>query len=88
LPITLPALRAGFFLVFIPAFGEFIIPELMGGDKIYFVGNVVSQYILGNETGGLGAAFMVLSCFALVIAVACIYFGFKKLGKMLLKGMS
>ncbi|MCB1110012.1 MAG: ABC transporter permease [Chlamydiia bacterium] len=87
LPMTLPAVRAGFFLVFIPSFGEFIIPELMGGDRRFFVGNVVSQYVLGNETGGLGAAFMVLSCFALVIAVMCIYLTFKKVSKMLLKGL-
>lgn len=87
LPLTLPAVRAGFFLVFIPAFGEFIIPELMGGDKKYFVGNVVSQYVLGDETGGIGAAFMVLSCLALLLAVACIYMAFKKLSRMLLRGM-
>ena len=87
LPMTLPAVRAGFFLVFIPAFGEFIIPELMGGDKRYFVGNVVSQYVLGDETGGMGAAFMVLSCVALVATVMFIYFAFKKAGKMLLRGM-
>jgi spermidine/putrescine transport system permease protein len=87
LPLTLPAVRAGFFLVFIPSFGEFIIPELMGGDKRYFVGNVVSQYVLGDETGGMGAAFMVLSCIALVITVMFIYLGFKKVSKMLLKGM-
>lgn len=87
LPLTLPAVRAGFFLVFIPSFGEFIIPELMGGDKRYFVGNVVSQYILGNETGGLGAAFMVLSCFSLIGAVMLLYIGFKKVGKVLLRGL-
>jgi len=87
LPLTLPAIRAGFFLVFIPAFGEFIIPELMGGDKRYFVGNVISQYILGNETGGMGAAFMVLSCIALILAAICIYLGFNKFGKMLLRGI-
>lgn len=87
LPLTLPAVRAGFFLVFIPSFGEFIIPELMGGDKRYFVGNVVSQYILGDETGGMGAAFMVLSCLSLVITVMFIYLGFRKMSKLLLKGM-
>lgn len=87
LPLTLPAIRAGFFLVFIPSFGEFIIPELMGGDKRYFVGNVVSQYVLGDETGGMGAAFMVLSCISLVITVMMIYLGFKKASKVLLKGM-
>lgn len=87
LPMTLPAIRAGFFLVFIPSFGEFIIPELMGGDKRYFVGNVVSQYILGDETGGMGAAFMVLSCLSLVLTVILIYLGFRKVSGILLKGM-
>lgn len=87
LPLTLPAVRAGFFLVFIPSFGEFIIPELMGGDKRYFVGNVVSQYILGNETGGMGAAFMVLSSLSLVVTVMLIYVAFRKLSKMLLGGL-
>ena len=87
LPLTLSAVRAGFFLVFIPAFGEFIIPELMGGDKRYFVGNVVSQYILGNETRGMGGAFMVISCFSLMVAVSLIYLFFKKIHKLLLKEM-
>ena len=87
LPITLPAVRAGFFLVFIPSFGEFIIPELMGGDKKYFVGNVVSQYVLGKETGGLGAAFMVLSCASLVVTVMGIYMIFSKVSKFLLRGL-
>ncbi|WP_420420956.1 ABC transporter permease [Simkania sp.] len=87
LPLTLPAVRAGFFLVFIPAFGEFIIPELMGGDKRYFVGNVVSQYILGDETEGLGAAFMVVSCLSLLAATVGIYFFFKQVSKWLMRGM-
>ena len=87
LPLTLPAVRAGFFLVFIPAFGEFIIPELMGGDKRYFVGNVITQYILGDETGGMGAAFTVLSCISLIVAVMFIYIAFKKVGEILLRGL-
>lgn len=87
LPLTLPAVRAGFFLVFIPAFGEFIIPELMGGDKRYFVGNVISQYVLGGETEGLGAAFMVTSCVSLLGATTGIYFLFKKVSKWLMRGM-
>lgn len=86
LPLTLPAIRAGFFLVFIPSFGEFMIPQLMGGDKKYFVGNVVSQYVLGDETRGLGAAFMVLSCFSLVIASILLYLTFKKLNNWLVRG--
>jgi len=81
LPITMPAIRAGFFLVFIPAFGEFIIPELMGGDKHYFVGNVVSQYVLGNNTETLGSAFMILSALVLLTIGIIIYNLFNKMIK-------
>jgi|HubBroStandDraft_4_1064222.scaffolds.fasta_scaffold106618_2 ABC-type spermidine/putrescine transport system permease subunit I len=61
LPLTKRGLKAGFFLVYIPSFGEFAIPELMGGDRWMFVGTVVSHYILGDETGSLGAAFTVIA---------------------------
>jgi spermidine/putrescine transport system permease protein len=72
LPILLPAIRSGFFLVLIPSFGEFVIPELMGGDKMYFVGSVVSQFVLGENTSSLGAAFTVISACALILfSIVC-----------------
>ncbi len=86
LPLTLPAVRTGFFLVFIPSFGEFIIPELMGGDKYYFVGNAISEYVMGDNTGGIGAAFMVLSCISLISVAALIYILFKKVSQKLIRG--
>lgn len=73
LPLTMRGIRAGFFLVYIPSFGEFAIPSLMGGDKIMFVGNVVSEYILAEGTGSLGAAFMVVSCIILLITAIFFY---------------
>lgn len=74
LPLCSRAIKAGFFLVFIPSFGEFAIPELMGGDRRMFVGNVVSQFILGDATGSLGAAFTVLACSILLISALILYF--------------
>lgn len=73
LPLTMRGIRAGFFLVYIPSFGEFAIPSLMGGDKIMFVGNVVSDYILAEGTGSLGAAFMVVSCAFLLVTAILFY---------------
>lgn len=73
LPLTKRGLKAGFFLVFIPSFGEFAIPELMGGDKLMFVGTVVSHYILGDQTGSLGAAFTVLASVVLLLSAALLY---------------
>jgi spermidine/putrescine transport system permease protein len=81
LPLTLSGIRAGFFLVYIPSFGEFAIPELMGGDKQMFVGSVVSHYILGDETGSLGAAFTVISCLVLFLSAAFFYILINKILK-------
>ena len=72
-PLTLRGVRAGFFLVYIPSFGEFAIPELMGGDKRMFVGSVVSHYILGEQTGSLGSAFTVVSCIALLLSAIALF---------------
>jgi spermidine/putrescine transport system permease protein len=73
LPLTKRGLKAGFFLVYIPSFGEFAIPELMGGDKLMFVGTVVSNYILGDETGSLGAAFTLVASVLLLISTFILY---------------
>lgn len=69
IPILTPAIKLGFFLVYIPSFGEFVIPELMGGDKHYFVGNIVQQFMLGESTGSLGAAFTVVSAIGLIASI-------------------
>lgn len=74
LPLSSRGIRAGFFLVFIPSFGEFAIPELLGGDKQMFVGSVVAHYILGEETGQLGAAFTVVASLFLLAAASLLYF--------------
>jgi len=79
LPLTLGGIRAGFFLVYIPSFGEFAIPELMGGDKHMFVGSVVSHYILGDQTGSLGAAFTVVACLCLLLSAAGLFYLLNKI---------
>ena len=74
LPLSMSGIELGFFLVFVPSFGEFVIPSLLGGDKYMFVGSVISHYILGNVTLSLGAAFTVLSSLVLVSFTGMAYF--------------
>jgi spermidine/putrescine transport system permease protein len=74
LPLSSGGIRAGFFLVFIPSFGEFAIPEIMGGDKWLFVGNVISLYILGEQTGAFGAAFTIVSVALLIISCLILFY--------------
>lgn len=61
LPLTWPAIQTGILLVFVPAFGEFVIPQLMGGDKYMFVGSAISHFFLIGQDRPLGAAFTLLT---------------------------
>jgi spermidine/putrescine transport system permease protein len=85
IPLSMPGIRTGFFLVFIPSFGEFIIPEFMGGNKNMYVGTVVSDFILGTQTIGQGAAFTIISSCMLIVAAGLLYL-FLSRSKFLNKG--
>lgn len=78
IPLSMPGIKTGFFLVFVPSFGEFVVPTLLGGGKQIFVGSLITQYFLGARNPYLGSAFTCISCFALLIAVILIYYFFKK----------
>lgn len=67
LPLSMAGVISGFLLVFIPAYGEFAIPGLMGGDKFVFVGSVITYYALGSGTLTYGAAFTVFALMSLVL---------------------
>jgi spermidine/putrescine transport system permease protein len=61
IPLTQGGIISAALLVFVPAFGEFAIPELMGGDRFMVVGTVVSYYLLTARTPEIGIAFTVVS---------------------------
>lgn len=56
LPQTLPGLMAGTVLVSIPAFGMYVIPELLGGGKSMMIGNFVARQFSQSSNWPLGAA--------------------------------
>ena len=43
LPLSLPGIAAGCLLVFIPAVGEFVIPDLLGGPRTLMIGRLLWQ---------------------------------------------
>jgi ABC-type spermidine/putrescine transport system permease subunit I len=78
LPLTYSGMKTGFFLVFVPSFGEFVIPQLVGGGKQFFVGSLISHFFLTLHNSALGATFTILSCLILALAVSCMYILSKK----------
>lgn len=73
-PLSLPGVYLGFFLVFVMSFGEVAIPMLLGGNKILFVGNLISEYFLGAKNVNRGSAFTLLSGLFLGLILLCLYF--------------
>jgi putrescine transport system permease protein len=70
LPLSLPGVVAGFLLVFIPAVGEFVIPELLGGPGAQLIGRVLWTEFFQNRDWPLASALAVLLLLALVLPIA------------------
>jgi len=66
-PLSLPGVFAGAALVFIPAFGIFAIPDILGGTGGIMIGNVIKQQFLDTRDWPFGS---VLSIVLTVGAVA------------------
>jgi spermidine/putrescine transport system permease protein len=60
LPTVSPGLVAGVLLVFIPAVGDFVTPQLLGGVKTQMFGNTVADQFGGSQNWPLGSAMSVL----------------------------
>ena len=78
IPLSMPGIKTGFFLVFVPSFGEFVVPTLLGGGKQLFVGSLITQYFLSARNPYLGAAFTCLSGLILLIAIWLLYWYFSR----------
>lgn len=60
LPIMQPAVLTGVTLVFVPALGELVIPDLLGGGKTMYIGNLLSEQFLKARDWPFGASLCVL----------------------------
>lgn len=69
LPLSIPGLLAGSLLVFIPAVGEVIIPQILGGLNTVMVGNVIWQEFFTAQNWGVAAALAVILLILLIIPI-------------------
>lgn len=73
LPLSMPGVYAGFLLVFIPAFGEFAIPLLLGGAKYLFWGSVIVDKFLQSRDWRSGAALALIGIMLPIILMTICY---------------
>jgi spermidine/putrescine transport system permease protein len=55
-PLTLPGVAAGSFLVFVPALGSFLTPDLLGGAKVELIGNLIQNQFTSARNWPFGSA--------------------------------
>ncbi len=70
LPLSLPGIIAGTLLVFIPAMGEFVIPELLGGPDSIMIGRVLWNEFFTNRDWPIASSVAMVMLVILVLPIA------------------
>jgi spermidine/putrescine transport system permease protein len=68
LPLSLPGVMTGVALVTILLLGEYLIPQLLGGGKVFFIGNALVDLFLQSRNWPFGSA-IALTLVAVVVIV-------------------
>ncbi|HHW10482.1 MAG TPA: ABC transporter permease [Firmicutes bacterium] len=68
IPLSLPGIAAGSILIFIPSLAMFAIPDLMGGARAVYIGNLIKNQFLAARNWPFGSALSI--CLVLVMLVS------------------
>lgn len=68
-PLSLPGVIAGSLLCFIPAVGEFVIPDLLGGSETLMIGKTLWTEFSVNRSWTVSSAVAVVLLFVLIVPI-------------------
>ncbi len=68
-PLAIPGIVAGLMLVFIPAVGEFVIPDLLGGSDTLMIGRTLWSEFFQNRDWPVASAVAVILLIILVVPI-------------------
>jgi spermidine/putrescine transport system permease protein len=70
LPLSMPGVATGCMLVFILLMGEFLIPAMLGGGKVFFIGNALVDLFLQSRNWAFGSSVSVALVLVMLVTVA------------------
>ena len=73
MPLSLPGIVAGCFLVFIPAMGEFVIPDILGGAQTSMIGRTIWLEFFNNRDWPIASAVAILLLLILLVPTVIYY---------------
>ncbi len=68
-PLSIPGVVAGCMLVFIPAVGEFVIPDLLGGSQTLMIGKTLWNEFFNNRDWPVSSAVAVILLLLLIVPI-------------------
>lgn len=66
-PLSLPGIYTGITMVFIPAISTFVIPNLLGGNNFYLIGNLIEKQFTFTGDWGFGSAISIVLIVIMII---------------------
>ena len=80
LPLSLPGVATGCMLVFILLMGEFLIPAMLGGGKVFFIGHALVDLFLQSRNWAFGAAVAVTLVVIMLVTVSLYMWLMRRMG--------
>ena len=69
LPLTMPGLMTGVILTFVPSMGLFFVADILGGNKIVLVGNVIQEQLMKVHDQPFAAALSVIMMLMMTLMI-------------------
>mgnify|MGYP000430455078 CR=1 FL=1 len=69
LPLSMPGLISGSLLIFIPAVGEVVVPQIMGGMDSLMIGNIIWEEFFTSNNWGISAAISIMLIVILALPI-------------------
>ena len=73
LPLTMPGVIAGIVLFFIPTFGSFVTPQLLGGTRDVMMGNIIDNQFGEAFNWPFGAAISIVMTLVVIVAMTLFF---------------
>lgn len=69
-PLSLPGVYTGITMVFIPAISTFVIPDLLGGNRFYLIGNLIEKQFTFTGDWAFGSAISIVLILIMFVIMA------------------
>ncbi|MBQ1406986.1 MAG: ABC transporter permease [Eubacterium sp.] len=69
LPLSVPGIASGVTMVFVPSLTTFVISNILGGGKIYLIGNIIEQEFTTSANWNLGSGISLVMMIFIVLSM-------------------